>query len=339
MPFRSFLHAVHDRMSSRSPSPAGTAIASTTKSSPSPKPQDSTSNLYSRRSKSRSPAPPHHVSKQIITPPASRDTSATRPDASPQRQRRPRRRLRVQVPLYIYPTANAWEPLFIAMAAHPDLQFDIVVNPFNGPGPDALPDENYIAQMTRLRQHSNVTVYGYVHISWAERSLEDVLNDVRAYEGWNTASQPGADKDIHVDGIFVDEAPYHPRSMGYMSSLHAHIRRTLSRGALVWTNPGCPVAAAYYNHADRITAFEASFADWDERGGFLQGFEGGSKEKRKTGVMVHSCPREKVADVLATCKEEGADGVFVTDLRGYEGWGRGWAEWVRIVADEVEAAS
>lgn len=262
-----------------------------------------------------------------MTPPASREVSKTRKV----------RRMRVQVPLYIYPTATAWAPLFTAIAAHRDLQFDIVVNPANGPGSTPLPDANYIQQMTRLRAHPNVTVYGYVHVSWAERSLEAVQADIRTYQGWNLASTP--DCAVHIDGVFVDEAPWHERSTGYMSSLAAYVRRTLTRGTAVWTNPGCPVAVGYYNHADRITAFEASFADWSDRGGFLQGFEGGAKEKRKTSVMVHSCPRDKVAEVLASCREEGADGVFVTDLKGYEGWGRGWAEWVRVLADEVDAAT
>ncbi|KAF2150242.1 hypothetical protein K461DRAFT_217328, partial [Myriangium duriaei CBS 260.36] len=196
--------------------------------------------------------------------------------------------LRIQVPLYIYPTPTSWAPLFTAISSHPSLQFDLVVNPANGPGTTPLPDANYIAQLTRLRSYPNVAVYGYVHVSWAERSLESVQADIRRYEGWNTSSAPEAA--THLDGIFVDEAPWHARSVGYMSSLATYVRRTLTRGAVVWTNPGCPVAQEYYKHADRITAFEASFADWVDRGGLGQGFEGGGKEKRKTGVMVHSCP-------------------------------------------------
>lgn len=90
----------------------------------------------------------------------------------------------VLVPLYIYPAPQAWAPLYEAAAAHPDLDFLVVVNPANGPGAGSLPDANYVEALARLTAARNVRVIGYVHCSYGKRLAEDVVADVEAYGRW-----------------------------------------------------------------------------------------------------------------------------------------------------------
>lgn len=93
----------------------------------------------------------------------------------------------ILLPLYIYPTPTAWEPLYLAAASHPGLDFFVVVNPGNGPGPGSLPDANYIEALTRLTALTNVKVIGYVHCSYGKRLLEDIVAEVNAYRKWTEA--------------------------------------------------------------------------------------------------------------------------------------------------------
>jgi hypothetical protein len=130
------------------------------------------------------------------------------------------------VPLYVYPFEGAWQPLYDAIAAHPHAQFLVVVNPYNGPGPDALPDANYCREIPKLRSHSNVAVFGYVHVQWAQRQLDTVLQDVETYAAWpkqqNHPHQP-----LQVDGIFVDETPFagDAPTLDFLGSLTSMVHR------------------------------------------------------------------------------------------------------------------
>lgn len=90
----------------------------------------------------------------------------------------------VLVPLYIYPAPGAWDPLFAAAEARPELDFWVVANPANGPGDGALPDANYVRELARLTALRNVKVVGYVHCSYGQRAAEDIVADVEAYGRW-----------------------------------------------------------------------------------------------------------------------------------------------------------
>lgn len=99
----------------------------------------------------------------------------------------------VLVPLYIYPFPTAWEPLYVAVDSHPELDFLVVVNPNSGPGPDILPDANYIEALARLTAAPNVKVIGYVHCSYGKRLLDELVVEVSAYRGWTHASESRED--------------------------------------------------------------------------------------------------------------------------------------------------
>lgn len=90
----------------------------------------------------------------------------------------------ILLPLYIYPAPGAWDPLYSAADAYPELEFWVVVNPANGPGAGALPDANYVDALVRLTALHNVKVIGYVHCSYGKRLAEEIVADVEAYGRW-----------------------------------------------------------------------------------------------------------------------------------------------------------
>nr|CAD70542.1 hypothetical protein [Neurospora crassa] len=111
----------------------------------------------------------------------------------------------ILIPLYIYPSfsssheSSGWAPLFraltTALTKNPSLEFLVVINPGNGPGPDyPIPNADYRAALSKLSdttQYPNVKVIGYVHCSYGQREVEEVERDVKAYLGWLEFAERG----------------------------------------------------------------------------------------------------------------------------------------------------
>ena len=110
-----------------------------------------------------------------------------------------------------------------SIAKHPDVSFTVVVNPFNGPGLDDLPDANYLREIPKLACHPNVKVMGYVHTSWAKRDIGLVCGDVSRYAQWPERS---GNPDLRVEGVFVDETPniYDADAEVYLTKLREHVK-------------------------------------------------------------------------------------------------------------------
>lgn len=109
------------------------------------------------------------------------------------------------------------------------MSFTVVVNPFNGPGPDDLPDENYQREIPKLTCHPNVKVVGYVHTTWAKRDLALVFNDIEKYAQWPESSGvPG----LRLTGVFVDETPnvYNAEAEAYLAKLREHVKKMTAGG-------------------------------------------------------------------------------------------------------------
>lgn len=99
---------------------------------------------------------------------------------TPVRKRKPF----ILLPLYIWPGTGVWDPLFIAAEAHPDLDLWVIVNPFNGPGLNALPDANYLQVLPRLTAIPNTKVIGYVRCDYGRRPVEEILAEIGKYASW-----------------------------------------------------------------------------------------------------------------------------------------------------------
>ncbi|KAB5546971.1 Spherulation-specific family 4 [Coniochaeta sp. 2T2.1] len=225
------------------------------------------------------------------------------------------------VPLYIYPTETSWQPLLAAAAKHPQLFFKVVVNPKNGPGPEALPDANYVTGLRALASLANVCVLGYIHCSWGERDQAELENDIMVYAGW-TVRSPG----IRIDGIFIDESPANAALVGYVAATARFVRKTFANPATVVYNPGVVVHVAFYQAADFIVIFENRASEWPSD--FVQSnlSKLGPELRRKSIVIAHSCASQGLQLKLGRrlFQEYRIPGQLVTTQAGYASWCPYW---------------
>ncbi|KEQ96512.1 hypothetical protein AUEXF2481DRAFT_87898 [Aureobasidium subglaciale EXF-2481] len=190
--------------------------------------------------------------------------------------------MHVALPLYMYPSVGTWQPLYDALSNNPQVTFDVIVNPNNGPG-GSLPDSNYIANITMINAHPNVNILGYVHTSYGSRDLSDIASDIDTYQSWSTYTN----SNISLGGIFVDETPASLDNYDYMANIFDKVKSTMTNGNLVWTNPGVPVDASFYNIADMINAYENSYDHWMNQGG---NSSIPAAVRSKSTVLLHSYP-------------------------------------------------
>ncbi|KAF3308494.1 hypothetical protein TWF173_001195 [Orbilia oligospora] len=166
----------------------------------------------------------------------------------------------ILIPLYIYPTPGAWDPLYRVITAYPTQLFTIIVNPDSGPGPKRFPDESYREGVTKLKAFKNVRIIGYVHVSYTARKLEDVCQDIDRYVGWDEYKSGK----ISVDGIFVDEAPEDVGkddiSLRYMQKVRKRISarfHRIGKSGFTMINPGVIADKRFYEAtADAVVSYE-----------------------------------------------------------------------------------
>ncbi|THY23557.1 hypothetical protein D6D00_06142 [Aureobasidium pullulans] len=233
----------------------------------------------------------------------------------------------VAVPLYIWPTPNAWQPLYNTISASPNTTFNVIINPNSGPS-DGASEPEIISAVTSLRSHSNVQLFGYVHINYGKRKAATVQKEIATYSTWKKSGKT----DIHLDGIFVDEAPYETKYLSYMKDIHTYVHKTMPKShQQVWTNPGIPIDAKFYEYAEYVNAYENSYADWTA----------GGKNKipeclrQKSTVMIHDYPKNSNAKLNTDTKNivaAGYNGTFITTSSGYEEFSTSWAQYVKDVA-------
>ncbi|KAK3395086.1 Spherulation-specific family 4 [Podospora didyma] len=241
----------------------------------------------------------------------------------------------ILVPLYIYPTATSWDPLFSAAHLHPHLEFLVIINPSNGPGASIDADANYTAALKRLTLEPNVKILGYVYCSFGERCSAEVEHDIQVYLG--LICQELLIQDIRLDGIFFDESPCGPEHVDYMAHFSEFARSVLpvdSAGlpcpAIIVYNPGIFVSAAYYEFADYIVVFENKAAEWNSSY-VRQNVETLSPELRERSIgIAHSAG--DIASQMQSGKDialfSGFAGHFVTTNSGYEKWCLNWKGYV-----------
>jgi hypothetical protein len=72
------------------------------------------------------------------------------------------------VALFGYPSAD-FNYLYQAIAAHPEINFEIIVNPSGGPGnvnKTELPDINWQNTILKLKSYPNTVLVGYSRTKW-----------------------------------------------------------------------------------------------------------------------------------------------------------------------------
>lgn len=64
----------------------------------------------------------------------------------------------VLLPLYVYPSTGAWDPIIDSVANHTSVRFKIIINPNNGPGSTSYPDSNYISSVSPISLQPRIAI-------------------------------------------------------------------------------------------------------------------------------------------------------------------------------------
>jgi len=245
----------------------------------------------------------------------------------------------ILLPLYIYPTDGSWAPLLSVAQSHPAIDFTVIVNPSNGPGPNSLPDSNYVEALKDFHSCPNVHLIGYVCCCYGDRDTDLIENDIDIYSNWEDEFSTLANAEISLDGIFFDEVPAELEYIELMHNISSHVRQAwadeLQRNAKVIFNPGVVVDDAFYDQADLIVAFEDAEKNWVD---FLDTTYGdlSPQNRAKSAAIVHTY--QGTVDGLGELVEEildaGLGGVFVTDQTGglYNEWPEWWDSLIEFVS-------
>jgi len=240
----------------------------------------------------------------------------------------------ILLPLYIYPSPGAWEPLHEAISAHPDLNFTIILNPHNGPGSSPLPDANYALEIPRLNSRANVRTVGYVRVNYCKKDLTEVCQEVARYGGW---SKDYAGSGLAVQGIFFDETPnqYSADVAAYLDTISRQVKDTFGilGDRMVIHNPGAiPDLGLADPGPDVTTVLEEPYVQYQsatlqERLGSLLPYD-----RTKCGYIVHSVPGDEVKRLVYRLRCRG-EYLFVTDLREhfYERFGPSWSDFIEAM--------
>ncbi|KAK1764980.1 Spherulation-specific family 4-domain-containing protein [Phialemonium atrogriseum] len=169
----------------------------------------------------------------------------------------------ILLPLYIYPSdtfkdgAARWKPAFDAIEANPGVQWRVVINPANGPGPTFQPgnnDENYIDGTAKFNTYPSVETIGYVRTDYGQSPVSEVKANITAWANWATY----ATADISVKGIFFDEAGASDGSnLAYLSDVISFARLAFTTPIAAICNFGARPADEYYSVCDVAIVFES----------------------------------------------------------------------------------
>jgi len=247
----------------------------------------------------------------------------------------------VLVPLYVYPSPGAWDPLFTAVARHPTLNFTVVVNPASGPGGGTGPDGNYTRDIPRLNSYANVRTVGYVSTSWTNREISLALQDIKTYSAW---SQNATAKGLGMQGIFLDETPaqWTADSAEFLETIASAIRSETGFGSdpLIIHNPGTIPDARFLASCNLSVVFEGTYSTYQIYGFHktISAFQASSKcERSAIACIVHDLPASLSnhdENSLVRDLRSVAGSIFVTGLSVdyYASFWEGWDGFARDMA-------
>jgi hypothetical protein len=162
-------------------------------------------------------------------------------------------RLRLLIPLYIYPShynpdTYVWTKVAAAQSRVP---ITVVINPNNGPD-QAPPNADYAKGLDDLRS-ANVTLLGYISTRYGDRNIDEVKAEIDLYDTY-----------YNINGIFLDEAASNANQLNYYQELCDYIH-TKSNLAQVILNQGTHPDERYLQlpAANTLIIFENSASAWD----------------------------------------------------------------------------
>jgi hypothetical protein len=234
------------------------------------------------------------------------------------------------VPLYVDPSNNNWAPLYSAIAANPSLTFNLIINPNSGPGSSAYPDSDTIAGLGQLNTYPNVNTLGYVYVDWCARSESDVQAEVNTYAGWKSYT---GGQDIHVDGIFFDEAPadYSSSDVAYMRTVTGYVKSAFPSGANhVAFNPGATADASYFQIADSICIFESTYSQYSAN--TPSAVPAGQKAASTIIIYDFSGSSDDQQAIVEAVAASDVAGLYITSSGSYQDFSDLWSQFVVSMA-------
>lgn len=169
---------------------------------------------------------------------------------------------KILLPLYIYPIPlDRWSSIYDAIATHPSIDFQIIINPSSGPG-GSTPGYNshWITAVSKLHTYDNVDTLGYVRVGYGAKALGDITTDLSNWDGWNHYTAA----DITIDGIFFDETPNWQGTKGANDvSFMQQLSQLADLGGYskVFNLGQASNHDEYFNIADTVVIFENT-AEW-----------------------------------------------------------------------------
>ncbi|KAF2645453.1 hypothetical protein P280DRAFT_388554 [Massarina eburnea CBS 473.64] len=234
----------------------------------------------------------------------------------------------ILLPLYTYPWAGVWEPLYWEANKNPHLNFTVIINPCSGPCMNSLPPQEYITEIPKLSQYANIHKLGYVATNYTDKPIDDTLAEIRQWGKWPVLMN---DSSMAVDGIFFDETPglYQWQKHDYLTVAATEVRREdggLGDGVVVH-NPGTlPDPTWHYlDIADITVIFEDSFANFISAATFnaIKNFPSlANFSTQAFAVMVHSVGSvpDELTEWTARQMKELAGWNYVTDVSAVGEW-------------------
>ena len=242
----------------------------------------------------------------------------------------------ILLPLYLYPTTSTpWTTLYNSLTAHPNTQFDVVINPDSGPmlaGPSDALLSDYVSAVSKLRTYDNVNIIGYVHTSWGDASLQPaLLSNISRYATWNTYT--GAD--IRLDGIFFDEAP-----TVYSDSIYTNFQTAtkLARSSnlpKVIFNPGAIADTKYFALADYIIMFEGAYSNFDASK--ISALSQATRANSSVIIYDYTGAEADHGTLVDKLVDMGVGSLDITTANNYKDWSALWAAFTQQVSDAVGA--
>lgn len=239
----------------------------------------------------------------------------------------------IMIPWYTYPAGGAWTSMEKLISSNPDVQFTIIINPDNGSGPTALPDENFLAAVPRLTAYSNALVIGYVRTDKGTRDISEVKKEIDTYEGWPSAS---GNPSFAVHGTFLDEAPseYDAAAVEYFQQLASSIRGSNGLGPNnhVVMNPGTVPDAAYLGIPDTTVIFESPYSEFVRAvsSDQFQGIKG--QDLSRFASMVYDVPDNVDLENLLSQLRAISSQTYLSNLNTYQAFDSVWTKVVSLLS-------
>lgn len=231
-------------------------------------------------------------------------------------------KLKMIVPIYIGPYGpkklSYWK---YATEAASKVNVLAIVNPNNGPS-DISADVNYMNVLINMKRnykkYAGSLMVGYISTKNANRPINEIEADIRKYLNWPI--------EYRVDGIYLDKYSNDPSHMTYYEQLYKLAKGLFNNtNSAVVTSPGKSFqtetfcSEGYKNNSckgKRITdvavVFEGSYADWQKHT-FSHFIKTRKSSKKEFAVMVHSCPKDRVKEVVRKAMASNIGYVYATD--------------------------